>query len=158
MSDEDSHWRFSWRHTISQRDLQDNLESLLQHTATHCNTVQHTATYCNTLSHKEISRTISKAYCNTLQHTATHCNTLPHTATHCNTLQHIVGDEDEGMKIWMRLMVTGWRGPIECLKLQVIFRKRATNYRALLRNMTYKDKASYHSTPPHIFTTWCNVG
>ena len=31
---------------------------------------------------------------------------------------------------------TGWR---ECLKLQVIFRKRATNYRALLWKMTYND-------------------
>jgi len=31
---------------------------LLQHTATHCNTLQHTATHCNTL-----------------QHTATHRNT-----------------------------------------------------------------------------------
>ena len=31
---------------------------------------------------------------------------------------------------------TGWRRPIGCLKLQVIFRKRATNYRALLREMT----------------------
>ena len=28
---------------------------------------------------------------------------------------------------------TGWRRPIGCLKLQVIFCKRATNYRALLR-------------------------
>ena len=27
--------------------------------------------------------------------------------------------------------ITGWRRPIGCLKLQVIFRKRATNYRAL---------------------------
>jgi len=26
--------------------------------------------------------------------------------------------------------------------------KRATNYRALRRKMTYKDKASYDSTPP----------
>jgi len=32
---------------------------------------------------------------------------------------------------------------IGCLKLQVIFHKRATNYRALLREMTYKDKACY---------------
>ena len=31
---------------------------------------------------------------------------------------------------------TGWRKPRGCLKLQVIFRKRATNYRALLRKMT----------------------
>ena len=43
---------------------------------------------------------------------------------------------------------TGWRRLIGCLKLQVIFRKRATNYRALLRKITYEDKASYDSTPP----------
>jgi len=36
---------------------------------------------------------------------------------------------------------TGWRRLLGCLKLQVIFRKRATNYRALLRRMTYEDKA-----------------
>jgi len=45
---------------------------------------------------------------------------------------------------------TGWRRPIGCLKLQVTFRNRATNYRALLRKMTYKDKASYGSWPPCI--------
>jgi len=33
---------------------------------------------------------------------------------------------------------TEWRRPVVCLKLQVIFRKRATNYMALLRKMTYK--------------------
>jgi len=43
---------------------------------------------------------------------------------------------------------TGWRRPIGCLKLQVIFCKRATNYRALLRKMIYEDKISYGSTPP----------
>jgi len=37
----------------------------------------------------------------------------------------------------------GWRSLIGCLKLQVIFRKRATNFRALLQKMTYEDKASY---------------
>ena len=42
---------------------------------------------------------------------------------------------------------TGLRS-IGCLKLQVIFRKRTTNYRALLRKMTYKDKALYDSTLP----------
>ena len=36
----------------------------------------------------------------------------------------------------------GWRRCIGCLKLQVSFCKRATNYRVLLRKMTYKDKAS----------------
>jgi len=42
---------------------------------------------------------------------------------------------------------TGWQWPIGCLKSQVIFHKRATNYRALLPKMTHKDKASYDSTP-----------
>ena len=36
-------------------------------------------------------------------------------------------------------LATGWRRISGCLKLPVIFRKRATNYRALLRKMTYKD-------------------
>jgi len=44
--------------------------------------------------------------------------------------------------------VTGWRRPIGCLKLQLIFRNRATIYKALLQKKTYKDKASYDSTPP----------
>jgi len=33
----------------------------------------------------------------------------------------------------MRCVATGWRRLIGCLKLQVNFRKRTTNYRALLR-------------------------
>jgi len=41
---------------------------------------------------------------------------------------------------------TGWPRLIGCLKLQII--KRATNYRAFLRKMTYTDKASYDSSPP----------
>jgi len=49
----------------------------------------------------------------------------------------------------------GWQRPIGCLQLQVIFRKRATNYRALLRKMTCKDKAPYDSTPPS--TTWTKL-
>ena len=35
-------------------------------------------------------------------------------------------------------------------ELQVVFRKRATNHRALLRKMTYEDKAHYASPPPCI--------
>jgi len=38
--------------------------------------------------------------------------------------------------------------PIESLELQVISRQRATNYRALLRKITYKNKASSASLPP----------
>jgi len=36
-------------------------------------------------------------------------------------------------------------------KLQIIFHKRATKYRSLLRKMTYKDMGSYESSPP---CTW----
>ena len=43
---------------------------------------------------------------------------------------------------------TGWCRVKRCLKLQVIYRKRATNHGALLWNMIYKDKAFYDSTPP----------
>ena len=43
---------------------------------------------------------------------------------------------------------TGWRRHIGCHKLQVIFRKRATNYRAFSREMSCKDKVSYGSPPP----------
>jgi len=56
---------------------------------------------------------------------------------------------------------TGWRRPIGCLKLHVIFCKRATNYRALLQKMTYEDKASYDSTPPCMSEScdiWMNHG
>jgi len=42
----------------------------------------------------------------------------------------------------------GWRRCIGCLKLQVSFRKKATNYRTLLWKITSKDKASYGSSPP----------
>jgi len=47
-----------------------------------------------------------------------------------------------------RQHITGWRRLIGSPKLQIIFHERATKYRALLRNMTYKDKGSYESWPP----------
>jgi len=43
---------------------------------------------------------------------------------------------------------TGWRRLIGSPKLQIIFHKRATKYRSLLRKITYKDKGSYESLPP----------
>ena len=46
--------------------------------------------------------------------------------------------------------VTGWQRLIGSPKLQIIFHKRATKYRSLLRKMTYKDKGSYESWPPCI--------
>ena len=41
---------------------------------------------------------------------------------------------------------TVWRRGIECLKLRVSFRKRATIYRDFLQKTTYK--TSYESSPP----------
>jgi len=46
---------------------------------------------------------------------------------------------------------SGWQRCIGCLESQVSFCKRATNHRALLQKMTFKDKASYGSSPPCIF-------
>ena len=47
---------------------------------------------------------------------------------------------------------TGWRRLTGSPKLQIVFHKRATKYRSLLRKMTYKDKGSYESSPPGIET------
>jgi len=90
---------YGWVMSHVSRPVKHVLCTILQHTATHCNTPQHTATHCNTLQHTAIHcNTIQHTarrqtwhlhkWCNTPQHTATHCNTLQHTATHCNTLQH----------------------------------------------------------------------
>ena len=49
--------------------------------------------------------------------------------------------------IYIRFGRTGWRRLIESPQLQIIFHKRATKYRSLLRKMTYKDKGSYESSP-----------
>ena len=141
------------------------LESRAHVTATHCNALQRTATHCNALQH-------TATHCNTLQHTATHCNTLQHTATYCNTLQHTpIGggsrqDRNRTNK-WVNMPRSQrlgsansvantrieWRRPIGCITLQVIFRKRATNYRALLWEMTCKDKGSHGSLPPCIVSS-----
>ena len=54
---------------------------------------------------------------------------------------------------------TGWSRCIGSPKLHVIFHNRATNYRALLRKMTNRDKASYGSWQPcNIYNTYtCKV-
>ena len=59
-------------------------------------------------------------------------------ATHMNVLPHKRSN----------VLLTRWRNPIGCLESQVIFRKRATKYRALLREMTCKDNVFYDSSPP----------
>ena len=44
--------------------------------------------------------------------------------------------------------------PLRCLKLQVSFRKRANNYRALLQKMIYRDKASEAFSTPFSGLDW----
>jgi len=48
----------------------------------------------------------------------------------------------------MRSIRAGWQRRIGCLKLHANFHKRDANCRVLLWKMTYKDKASYGSSPP----------
>jgi len=54
-------------------------------------------------------------------------------------------------KVESVVLFTGWRRLVGSPKLQIIFHKRATKYKSLLRKMTYKDKGSYESSPP---CTW----
>jgi len=78
---------------------------------------------------------------------------LPHPLAACHEL---VSRTQVVITTCVYMRTTGWQRPIGCLKLQVIFRKRATNYRTLWRKMTCKDKGSCASSPcttyTHIYT------
>jgi len=87
---------------------------MLQHIATHCNTLQYTRrrmarSWIRWRRHFRVSRAgrgrcrwvvghdthcnallNNAAHYNTPQHTATHRNALQHVTTHCNTVQHII--------------------------------------------------------------------
>jgi len=147
----------------------------LQHSATHCNTLQHAATPCNTLQHtathhRPLLKThlqilVSKLQCAkmagkggggsftklryvvlALQYPGS--PELPGSSVRAFSEVFEIAPGNNSHKSTLHSLYTGGRRLIGCLKLQVIFRKRATNYRALLRKMTYEDKASYDSTPP----------
>ena len=64
------------------------IPNMLQHTATHCNTMPRDATHCNTLHHTASGG----AHGSKAEYAATDCNILQHTATHCYTLQHTASD------------------------------------------------------------------
>jgi len=74
-------------------------------------------------------------------------------------IQHIYTHRPSHRGLWARVCVcslsptTRWRRLIGSPKLQIIFHKRATKYRSLLRKMNYKDKGSYESSPPCILWT-----
>jgi len=67
----------------------------------------------------------------------------PHCATRTSK-RNIICEKE----IYDTDILTEWRRCIECVKLQVSFRKRANTYRAFLQKMIYQDKASYDATPP----------
>jgi len=75
---------------------------------------------------------------------------LPYVAISRTTLS-----TNQPLLIWLfcdrdmnfRVSTAGRRRRIGCLHLWVTFRKLATNYRALLREMTCKNKASHETLP-----------
>ena len=76
-----------------------------------------------------------------------------------NVIYYITWDQSVDALCVIR--ATGWRRPIGCLISCITFRKLATNYRALVRKMTYIDRASYDSTPlcitsstHHVIVLW----
>jgi len=73
------------------------------------------------------------------------CGKLPIKIRDPMGLRHPVG-EDKLTKHSERLGVKKDALQYVCMKLWVSFRKRATNHRALLRKMTYKNRASYGSS------------
>jgi len=68
------------------------------------------------------------------------CSLLQCVAVCCSLLQCRTGCNARPSQPFL---TRGWRRCTGCLKLQVSFRQRATNYRALLRKTTYKDKAHW---------------
>jgi len=116
------------------------------------------ASYINVASHNEC-RVYMKRETHTTFSSTSHMNVASIWMSHL-TYKRRVSQwmsrpyEEKGT----RNIHTGWRRCIGCLKMQVSFRKRANNHRALLLKMTYKDKASYDATPPCIRLTYeCHV-
>jgi len=100
-----------------------------------------------------VSDTLTCIYIHTYIHTDTHAHTHTHTYIYICLRVYVrvwvcVGLYELSALNTNHKVSLGWRRLVGCLKLRVIFSKRATNYRALLRKMIYEDKASYDSTPP----------
>ena len=130
--------------------------ALLYREHTHARTHLHTHTHTHTYTHIH-TRTHTRTHTYTHTHTQpaavrphAHATTPPSYA-HIHT--HTYENPIHPLHKILTTSPTGWRKCIGCLKLQVSFRKRATNYRALLRKMTSKDKASYASSPPYMHYT-----
>jgi len=71
-----------------------------------------------------------------------------HDSCMCGTwLIHIWHDSFTSWFTLIHETYIGWRRSIGCLISWITFRKLAAKYRALLRKMTHKEKASYESLP-----------
>ena len=83
-------------------------------------------------------------------------DTCAHTYAHAHAHTPQVSNEIYSVYIYIYIYMymyiygnrTGWRRCLGCPKSLVSIRKRATNYRALWRKLTYNDKTSYGSSPP----------
>jgi len=76
---------------------------------------------------------------------------IPHMNHTCPTCGGVMSHTWIGYCNTLFDSITGWWRLIGSPNLQIIFHKRATKYRSLLRKMTYNDKGSYESSPP---CTW----
>jgi len=85
---------------------------------------------------------------------------LPNTTTKCTTLQYTPHYTATHIKAHHSIGV-GTSHPVThnhlFPKSQIISHKRATKYRSLLRETTYKDKGSYESSPPYILIRYSQV-
>jgi len=129
------------------------LSCSLQHTANDCNTLQHTATvfFCRRswLSSSKERTALLRGVLQTLSGVCV-CiaNNFMCVCVYIYMYIYIyIHVEVSSAEETTTTLVTGCRRIIFCLELQNIFRKRATDYRALSRKMTSKDKTSYDSTP-----------
>jgi len=91
-------------------------------------------------------------------HTLSHTHVYTHTLSFCLSLSLSLSLSWHTIQYSsVCVTTTGWRRHIGCLKLQDICRKRAIDYRALLRKITCKDKASYGSLSPCTVVMCCIV-
>jgi len=145
--------------------------SALQYVAVRCSALQCFAVCCGVIIYK-IHKQFREWYvpcCSVVQCVAVWCNVVQCVAACCSVLQRVAvccsiiiyQSFKLLLYIYMRCtcngnvsssrLTTGWRRLIESPKFQILFHKRATKYRSILRKMTYKDKGSYESSPP------CNI-